>query len=269
MEIIKQLVTPDFALDLLQSNVSNRRINEYVVTRYSNDMKEGRWKTDTVEVLKVSKSGKLLDGQHRLSAVVKSKTPVFFHIAYGLDDCIFDVLDTGKTRNATDVFKIKGIKNECTIPSIIQTCNFFNAGIKPDGVQKSKRDTNNMLIEQYYEDEEFWQYVAKKTMPWYRSFAKILSQSVLGGLFACLYKINPEKAEDFLNQLTTGIDIKNDTISLLRTKLMQDKMAPRKMPLSMKYALIIKTWNMYIQNKSVKLLKFDTVTEKYPTILHF
>jgi hypothetical protein len=77
-----------------------------VVNRYAQDILAGRWKEDTGEVIKVSKSGIVLDGQHRLYAIVKANTPIFLHIAYGIDDSVSDVLDTGSVRSASDVFKL-------------------------------------------------------------------------------------------------------------------------------------------------------------------
>ena len=53
IEFIKELVTPSMAEKYLQSNISNRRIKEKVVVQYANDMKNGRWKDDTAEAIKI------------------------------------------------------------------------------------------------------------------------------------------------------------------------------------------------------------------------
>jgi hypothetical protein len=46
---------------------------------------------------------------------------------------------------------------------------------------------------------------------------------------------------------------------------MKDKLALRKITINHKIALIIKAWNIWIDGSNVKLLKFDTVQEEYPT----
>lgn len=263
MQIKKQLITPNLAKTYLESNLNNRRISQPVLFRYIDDMKMGRWKEDTGESIKISKDGRVLDGQHRLQAIVKSGCSIYLHVASDLDESVFDVLDTGKKRNATDCFLVAGVKQNNTIPSIITQFNLLQEGRKK-GTQINMRATNAELLEQYCKDELFWQEIAKSAHAWYCSFAKILTPSFIGGFYAHFHKVNSAKAESFMNQLCNGIDIENQTISLLRNKLMQDKMSPRKMPPTLKMALIIKTWNHFIDGIEVKILKFDSVRDDFP-----
>ena len=88
-----ELITPQMAKALLESNTNNRRPKSPIIMRYASDMQKGLWKQNTAEFIKISKSGQILDGQHRLMAVIKSNTPIIFQVARGLDDNIFDVLD--------------------------------------------------------------------------------------------------------------------------------------------------------------------------------
>ena len=266
LEFKKELVTPASARKYLDANTANRRVKQPLVLRYANDMLNGRWKEDTAEVIKISKSGVVLDGQHRLYAVTKSNMSVYFHIAKGLNDDVFDVLDTGSSRNASDVFKVKGIKNESQIPSIISMYNLLKLG-KRVGVQKNYKPTNAVILEQYYKDELFWQEVTRQSQLWYKSFAKIIRPSIIGGFYAFLSEIGGERGYDFMKQFTTGIGIENNVISLLRNKFMQDKMSPRKMPPTLKMALIIKAWNLFVKNQEIKLLKFDMQRDEFPTAI--
>lgn len=260
----KELITPAMAERYLQSNVGNRSVRKVTVLRYAKDITDGRWKSDTAETIKISKSGVVIDGQHRLHAVIKAGRPVWFHIARGMDDDVFNVIDTGTIRNASDVFKIKGIKNENKLPSIIAMYNMLTKNRRP-GMQANDKSTNAVLLEQYYEDHLFWDVVARKTSRWYDAFAKILKPSILGGVYAYLAKIDQEKADEFMEQLATGINVRNNVINLLRTALMKDKVAPRKMHITNKLAIIIKTWNCYIKNiNDRKIIKYDSERDKFP-----
>jgi hypothetical protein len=263
IQIKRQLITPSIAKSLLEANKRNRRISQPSVHRYTYDMINDRWKEDTVEPIKISKSGVILDGQHRLLAVIASGKSIFFHIAYELDDSVTAYLDTGKSRNATDVFKIEGVLNDSSIPSTISFFNYLSLSRKA-GVQKNHKATNAMLLEQYYENAEFWQDVVRRSHRWYTSFAKILPKSCVGGFYAHFHSINKVQAELFMEELCMGFDITNNVINLLRNKLMQDKVSPRKMPATLKYAIIIKTWNVWITNQKVKILKYDTINEPFP-----
>ena len=112
IEFKKMLVTPTLAKQMLEANTSNRRVRENVVLQYANDMISDRWKENTAEMIKVSATGVILDGQHRLYAIIKANKPIYLHIATNLPDEVFDVLDTGSRRNAADVFMVQGIKNQ-------------------------------------------------------------------------------------------------------------------------------------------------------------
>lgn len=263
IEFEKQLITPSFAKKLLEQNVNNRRISQPILLRYVSDMVNGKWKEDTGELIKISKTGRVLDGQHRLQAVIKANCSIFFHIAYNINDEVFDVLDSGKLRNATDCFKISDIKHENIIPSTIAHFKLLQDG-KRKGQQANFKLTNAELLKTYYDDEQFWQEVARLSVNWYKAFAKVLPPSWIGGFYAHFYKLNSEKADEFMNQLCTGMDISNITINLLRTKLMQDRMSLRKMHQNMKMALIIKTWNHFINNIQLTVIKYNTIQEKFP-----
>jgi hypothetical protein len=271
MEFKKQLITPSLAKQLLEANINNRRVKQPVVLRYAQDMIAGRWKENTGETIKISKTGRLLDGQQRLMAIIKSNVPINFHVIYNLEEDVFDVLDTGSVRNATDVFHIEGIKNDNVIPSIITTYYVLSKGIikqiNGKSVSKQYRPTNHLLKEMYYQRENFWQSVGNQTASWYQSFAKILPPSTIGGFYSFFYDINHEDAFQFMHQLCTGQDIKNKTIALLRTKLMQDKMDSKKISASLKQAYIIKTWNLFRKNEEAKMIKFNTAIEEYPVAI--
>ena len=263
MNFQKELITPKIAAQFLERNKNNRTIKMPRVLMYANDMANGRWKEDTGETIKISKNGNVLDGQHRLYGILKSKTSIKFHIAYNVPEEVFDVIDTGSIRNAGDVFTIEGIKMSNTIPSIMGTYEFLKTGMSIKA-QKNYRPTNAVLLEMYYQREKFWQSTAQKTHSWYLAFAKILSPSLTGGMYSLFYDISEQDAESFMTQLCTGMNVENISVSLLRKKLMQDKVAPRKMPTYLRNALIIKSWNYFRKKEDIKLLKFDTIRDEFP-----
>lgn len=262
-EIRKMLVTPAKAKEFIESNVHNRRIRQKTLLRYSTDMKAGRWKEDTFELIKISPSGRILDGQHRLHAIVKSNVSLNLHVAFGVPENVFDVLDSGSIRNAADVFKIADVPNDHALPSIIQQYYVLSCG-KASSSASSGKLTNAQLLESYNANQDFWQKVTRRAFVWYSQFAKILPPSVFGGFYAHFYTINPDQACHFMDQMATGANLTNSVIALLRTKLLQDKMSIRKMPPVVKFALIIKAWNTYRTNKTIKLLKFDPEKEPFP-----
>lgn len=55
----------------LSRNSNNRNLRGQVIASYARDMKSGAWVLNG-ETVKIASNGQLLDGQHRLNAVVES-----------------------------------------------------------------------------------------------------------------------------------------------------------------------------------------------------
>jgi len=265
MKIETRLITPEIAKELLNSNQANRRPKLPVVLRYASDMAAGKWRINTAEPIKISKNGLLMDGQHRLLAVIKSGMSIYFLIASGLEESVFDVLDTGTSRNGSDVFKIAGIKNENVIPSVIAMYHALKTtGYKQStGLQKHSKLTNQGLLDLYGADPGFWDEITRLSCNWYNAFAKILTPSTIGGIYATLSEISEHHAYDFMTMLCTG-EKNTKPLQLLRQRLMQDKMSLRKINPSVKIALILKTWNYYRTNKNPTFLRFTPDVEAFP-----
>lgn len=267
MNVQRKLITPELAAKLLKANVKNRRPKRNVVLKYAKDMIEGRWKVDTYELIKISKTDKILDGQHRLMAVVKANIPIYFHIVYGLEDSVFDVLDTGSVRNATDVFKINGIPLDSTLPSVIG----FYYNLKDGGTTKGQnvhiRKTNAELLEIYLLNPEYWQHIGHRAHSLYHSFAKILPPSHIGGFIAFFNDFNSDDSEEFMNQLCTGSNIKIEIINILRNKLITEKISVHKLNVTTKIAFIIKSWNAYRMKINIKILKYTPSTDTFPVAI--
>jgi len=102
-------VTPEIADQLLASNVRNRPLSISKVKEYAGQMRNGDWKYNG-ESIKISSDGIILDGQHRLQAVIMSKSPIVSEIIYNLPSDSFDTIDVGKQRSGGDIFAINGVQ---------------------------------------------------------------------------------------------------------------------------------------------------------------
>jgi hypothetical protein len=104
-------IGPDKAKELLENNGVNRRLRPHLVDSYAEDMRQGLWNEDTADLIKISKTGRLLDGQHRLSAIIEADTIMELDVATGLDDKAQRVMDQGSGRTASDVLGMEGYSN--------------------------------------------------------------------------------------------------------------------------------------------------------------
>ena len=103
MKTKQLLITPQIASDILRSNKSNRKIRPYWVAELARQMSGGFWREDTTETIKISASGNLIDGQHRLMALISANVSLNFLVASELDQEIYAFIDQGFKRSAGDV----------------------------------------------------------------------------------------------------------------------------------------------------------------------
>jgi hypothetical protein len=100
-------VTPELARVWLDRNDSNRPIRRPIWKSYARDMQAGAWRL-TAEPIKVSPAGKLLDGQHRLHAVIDAGVTVPMFVAYDVPEDAQTAMDTGAKRTAADALNLRG-----------------------------------------------------------------------------------------------------------------------------------------------------------------
>lgn len=94
-------VTPRMAEEWLKANTGNRRISEAVVEAYAQDMRAGAWKL-THQGIGFDTNGRLVDGQHRLTAILKAGFPVMMAVTRGLSVSAQEVVDAQKPRSVAD-----------------------------------------------------------------------------------------------------------------------------------------------------------------------
>lgn len=269
MKIEKVLITPETAKKMLEMNTNNRKVNDSVVYKYSREIVNGTWKEDTGELIKISKNNVILDGQHRLLAVIKSNKCINFHVATEIEDDNFKVLDTGKSRSGGDIFKLAGVKNYNNVSSIIQLYN--NVYNNKSNAIKATNTTSlrpQELLNLYEEQPEYWQTVFNLAQNLHTKFQRIWNLTEVGMFIAVLDNCDMVKSREFIRQICEGVDVSNNIVILLRNKLIADKVSVnKKMSVVYRRSLIIKSWNVFYTNRDVKVLKFNPDVENYPEII--
>ena len=118
MEAKVQTITPEIARQMLIHNGANRKLRQPRVEKYANDMRNGNWHL-TGQAITFAKDGKLLDGQHRLSAVILADTPVDFLVVTDADSVA--TYDCGLSRSIADQLYLSG-------------CNYVSAIMSTNGI---------------------------------------------------------------------------------------------------------------------------------------
>lgn len=127
MSDVKRIViTPELAEKLLAVNYEGqRRIRKDAVRRYAQDMASGGWNNDAGGMIVISSDGNVIDGQHRLKAVIMSGVPVEFLVMTGADPEAFGLIDSGMKKTLGDVV---GLKNANVCASIATVATAYEGG---------------------------------------------------------------------------------------------------------------------------------------------
>lgn len=108
----------------LASNVSNRNVRASRVRNYATAMTEGRW-LYTADPIRFDEDGRLIDGQHRLMAVVRAGVEVPMQVVRGLDRQARDAVDTGAVRTASDALKVRGFTHTPQLAATVPLVNWL------------------------------------------------------------------------------------------------------------------------------------------------
>jgi hypothetical protein len=117
-----ELITPEIALEMLKSNTNNyRELSDAVVRRYVKDLESGLW-TCTTASIAFTANGVLVDGQHRLNAIVQSGKSVYMFVMRGLPEEFADDpnQDKGKMRTVAKYLEKIGVKQTTTVTGALR-----------------------------------------------------------------------------------------------------------------------------------------------------
>ena len=130
-------ITPVLAQQWLKANKSNRPSRERQIAAFAKDMKEGKWAT-THQGIAFDDGGRLIDGQHRLKAIVKSGCTIQMMVTRGLPAerkgiKTIDTIDQGAVRTVANQLQLShGIKNAAQTAATLQViAGIACAGKKP------------------------------------------------------------------------------------------------------------------------------------------
>ena len=107
-----EIVTPDLALEWITgpSNRQNRPVSKGWVNKLVTDILEGRWELNG-ETIKFDTEGDLIDGQHRLYAIVEANVPLPMTVVRGLPREVRHTIDIGRKRSLGSIIHMQGVAN--------------------------------------------------------------------------------------------------------------------------------------------------------------
>lgn len=262
LTVSMEIVTPATAARLLANNARNRRLDLPSVERYRSDMAADRWRLNG-QTLKLSRQGRLIDGQHRCRAAVLAGRSFMTLVVSDLDEAAFHSLDTGNHRGFAEVLKALGERGKA-----------------------SNLAAATRVLWQLENGPDFGQVPSSAELLAYLGTAQSLRSSLWAGrnrfkglrasssvaLHFIFSQQNADKADEFFARLRDGANLEpHSPILVLRNRLieMMAPSAPVRVTEAEKMALTIKAWNVFRSGREIRHLmwtKSGPRAERFPDI---
>ena len=259
------LVTPEMAAQFLENNYKNRALSTRRVGHLADAMNRGEWRY-TDESIKVDVRGRLLDGQHRLSAIASSSVSQWMRVTTGLETLAFEVLDRGKRRSPADVLSMHGYTNYTGCAS---TATWLDRLTCYRGKKATRPPTAVQVVEYMEAFPGIPDMVALvKKYNAHRVMKSLGLPSAMG-----IMALNgdtcsiPERLRVFFERLGDGVELtRRDPIYVLRHRLDRER---EHLTVEEKAIGLIKTWNRFLDGKqasSVQVILREDRGEEFPVV---
>jgi hypothetical protein len=224
-------------------------------------MTEGRWKVngDTIRF-----SGKrLLDGQHRLHAIIQAGVPIWALVVEEIDDTAFDTIDTGRTRGAGDILSVYGFGSgqPFMVAAAARFLYYFDHDYNLDS---SIRVSNHEIIAEVRKNPVI-QFLAD-----YLSSKKVMrASSIVAGLALISRKAGREMVMFFADKLVNGTDLHTgDPVRFFRDKWMMESTHRSSRGDRVAWiTVLIKTYNAWLTKKKTDRIERWQKGEAFPEAL--
>lgn len=260
-------VTPEMATGWLGKNVSNRRKRNNVISALARAIRCRLWMVNG-EAIIIDTDGNLLDGQHRLEAIVSTGVPIPCMVAFNIRRAAFLTLDQGSKRTAGDVLGMEGVPHHSDVAaSLSYPWRHEHQMLGSEVVGRPNASAAELLdlLNNHQGILKSSAYFASKQA----------GRIAKPGMFIFLHYVctnrHPDQEQFFDNVLTgVGITDRDSVAFLLRKRLIDNAANKAKLPPIDILALSIKAWNMHILGSTGKNLRWTRShdhRESFPSVL--
>jgi hypothetical protein len=246
-------ITPDLAENILRRNVpNNRHLRAALVAQLAGAMERGEWSLNG-ETIKLDTRGYLVDGQHRLSAVVTSGLGQWFIVIRGVTPDAQDTVDIGAKRSFADLLHRRGEVDVNSLAAAVRLIWSYDEHqtLRSQHVQPTPPQLFAVL-DRYPE--------LREALAVGRHTSRLMRLPVpLGAALHTLFaRVDQTDADAFFERLAAGVgDAPTDPIVVLRRTLQAPR--PRtagQLPTWFIGAITIKAFNAWRSGRAVKILAY-------------
>jgi hypothetical protein len=262
IDVQQVIITPEDASHLMEKNTANRLLSPRRVNSLAQSISRGEWVFDG-NPIRLTSDGMLLDGQHRLAAIMKAGEPVSMLMLRGLEPESQLAIDSGRPRTFSDYLRMRGVPQVHSVAAATRLLANIDSG---NYATTSWREyfTSNSALWTYFTDhrEEITDGV---------SVARVVRvhiamiPSVLSVLAVLLMRRDGEDAAEFFNQFSKKSNLSQPVRLLLRTlENRENKADTGAREQRVQLALGLKAWRMFRAGEETGQLLGFRRTEKFP-----
>jgi hypothetical protein len=249
-------VTPKLARELLALNTHNRRIRARHVAYLAAEILGDRWCL-TNDAVTISKSGILLNGQHRLMAIVEARRPAKLLILRGAEDASQVVTDIGNRRNLQDALAVAGFENLAGLASIVTFIFRMTDSELTFPATRAKKYPYQPQIDFAVKQEEQLTRALRLSVH-VRQYLRFPG-SIIGGLWYLQAELDQDDADAFWETIAAGVGLEEADPRLTWRRWVERQQAQSRAVTTTtdaKVALTIKAWNAWRAGANIQLLSW-------------
>lgn len=212
-------VTPELARKLLQRNFDNRTPSKRNIDRYAWDMVHGKWRMST-EPIRIDRDKNLIDGQHRLLAIIKAEElaaeqgkafeGVTMFIVTGCDPEEKQVIDTGQARNLNDLLEINlKLPNAKDVSAFARNIAAIRLGCCSKGAVNNDPQLTNANLFKFIQDNQSVLVEQCNIAKEFHGKSKMIPLSAWAVLYFYFGESTNVKVHEYFNKCWSGLNIKD------------------------------------------------------------
>lgn len=241
-------LTPAMAEEWLTRNTHNRVIRNGRIEELVGAIVRGEWFLNG-DAIRFAIDGSLLDGQHRLWAVVLADIPIETMVVWDLQPESQDTMDTGTRRNLGDVLRLRKEDNAPNLAAALCLQWRWDEGV----VRNASRKPSVAQALAVLERNADLRITVGSAVRLAKRFK--MSTSVLAVSWYQFRVLDKDDSDEFFLHLFDGIGLEpGSPVLAMRTWLERHMGVGAKAGAIMCHALLIKAWNAYRDGRHVEQL---------------
>ena len=271
MKVELVTITPEMAAKMLERNTGNfRKMDRRRVDLYASEIDDNKWHLNG-EAIKINVEDMILDGQHRLAAIVKAGKPITTLVISELE-VDGRTLDRGKPRSIGQWCEHMGLRHATCVASVARMSIIYDLGLWGKRYAGASTYIQDSAIFAYIETYAAELQKACTVANGLRGFPRTLITAVLH--IGCNQK-DPESfptAMWFVEKLKTGVGLTDmDAVLHYRNRILS-KSKSEYLDDMYKRALTTMTWNKTVKGEScskdaMRLRLTGPTAQQYPSVI--